>query len=881
MVKIPAVARRAGWNLGDQMLVSLTNSILSFMVANSVDAPSFGGFSVAFTVFALVISGSRALATSPLNIRFSDVDAAESHRSAGHATGTALVIGFATGIGCGIAGLLLSGPASAALLALALVMPIVVVQDSYRYVFFSRGKPSAAALSDGMWTIAQLSSVAALLVLGMESVGLLLLVWGLSALAAVGVGIKQSGTWPDPRKAPAWFREHRDLTGYLFASAATAHGANQGAMLVIAGVGTVQALGSLRGAALILGPTSILSSAALSFAIPEFSRRRKTMTDRQWLIAAAGVSGAVAFLGLCWGAFFLLVPDQVGLFLLDETWQGTSEILFAAVVAQVFACGTIGPVVMLYAIDRASSTLPIQIVLGSLTFLGGVGGVTLAGAQGAQWGFALANLVVIPFWFFRLWRELKKRRDTLDKEAGLDPDPTVDDSAGAASRTPSAAHFMDDLSSAQMATMIMPRIEPRAPSPSPRPRPPVTAAAGDAAVDAEATQATVARTGSGVEATEVTHARTPSDAEATQATAARPPSPRPVGGPVAGEQGPVPSPTAPPLPADRRRPAPRPTGAPQPPSTAPPQPQPMRSGPAPARPGPYGPLTPGGPPPGGPGAPYGRPPGAPGTGPWQQGPGGPRPPAPRPGGPRPFAPQGPGPNGRGPQHPLPPNPGPPGAGPDGAGPRGPVPGHRGGPGPGRPGAPGRQGLGQQGPVPQGRPGPGGAPMPPRPVPRGPAPQGSDRPGPGQPGPGQHGPRPQGPHQQEPAPWPNGDRPAGPRPYPGPTARQGAEPAPAPRDDQPRPTGPAPSTGHRDEDRTGNGHPGRGATGTGNGNGHSGNGSRAGNGSGNGPANGNGHHGDARPGPVEPSAPHSGRDRVPSPDDGDQPEEPRRNGHPRP
>ncbi|MBW0118717.1 hypothetical protein, partial [Pseudonocardia abyssalis] len=453
MVKIPAVARRAGWNLGDQMLVSLTNSVLSFMVANSVDAPSFGGFSVAFTVFALVISGSRALATSPLNIRFSDVDAAESHRSAGHATGTALTIGFAAGIGCGIAGLLLSGPASAALLALALVMPIVVVQDSYRYVFFSRGKPSAAALSDGMWTIAQLSAVAALLVLGMESVGLLLLVWGLSALAAVGVGIKQSGTWPDPRKAPAWFREHRDLTGYLFASAATAHGANQGAMLVIAGVGTVQALGSLRGAALILGPTSILSSAALSFAIPEFSRRRKNMTDRQWLIAAAGVSGAVAFLGLCWGAFFLLVPDQVGIFLLDETWQGTSEILFAAVVAQVFACGTIGPVVMLYAIDRASSTLPIQIVLGSLTFLGGVGGVTLAGAQGAQWGFALANLVVIPFWFFRLWRELKKRRDLLDEEAGLDPDPTVDDTTRVASRTPSAAHFMDDISSAQMATM--------------------------------------------------------------------------------------------------------------------------------------------------------------------------------------------------------------------------------------------------------------------------------------------------------------------------------------------------------------------------------------------------------------------------------------------
>ncbi|MBW0099413.1 hypothetical protein I4I73_25790, partial [Pseudonocardia sp. KRD-184] len=521
MVKIPAVARRAGWNLGDQMLVSLTNSVLSFMVANSVDAPSFGGFSVAFTVFALVISGSRALATSPLNIRFTDAEEDESHRSAGYATGTALTIGFVTGVGCGIAGLLLDGPASAALLALAVVMPIVVVQDSYRYVFFSRGRPSAAALSDGTWTLFQLSAVAALLVFGAESVGLLILAWGVSALAAVAMGIKQSGTFPDPRRAPAWFREHRDLTGYLFASAATAHGANQGAMLVIAGVGTVQALGSLRGAALILGPTSILSSAAMSFAIPEFSRRRKTMTDRQWLLAAVGVSGAVAFLGLCWGSFFLLVPDQVGIFLLDDTWQGTSEILLAAVVAQVFACGTIGPVVMLYAIDRASSTLPIQIVLGSLTFLGGVGGVTLAGAPGAQWGFALANLVVIPFWFYRLWRELKKRRDLLDQEAEVDPDPVDDETTAVAARPSRSNHFMDDLSSAQMQTMIMPRIEPREPASRPAMRPVQVPRLDAPRVDADATQAVPTQA-----AADVTEAvPTLSASEATQAVATPSPDP--------------------------------------------------------------------------------------------------------------------------------------------------------------------------------------------------------------------------------------------------------------------------------------------------------------------------------------------------------------------
>ena len=109
-MKLPAVARRAGWNLADQMVVSLTNAVLSFMVANAVSAESFGGFSIAFTVFALVIGASRALATSPLNIRFTDVEPAEASRAAAQATGTALLIGLVTGVGSALVGLLLGGP---------------------------------------------------------------------------------------------------------------------------------------------------------------------------------------------------------------------------------------------------------------------------------------------------------------------------------------------------------------------------------------------------------------------------------------------------------------------------------------------------------------------------------------------------------------------------------------------------------------------------------------------------------------------------------------------------------------------------------------------------------------------------------------------------
>jgi O-antigen/teichoic acid export membrane protein len=474
-VKLPAVARRATWNLVDQMISSLTNAVLSFMVARAVDPVTFGGFAVAFTVFTLVIGGARALCTSPLNIRFSDAEPAEQHRAAAAATGLSLLIAVVVGLVTVVAGSLLGGSTGEALVVMGLVLPAVIVQDSYRYVFFSRRTPVRAAVNDGAWAVLQIGGVAALLFGGVSAVGPFVLVWGVAGAAAVLLALRQSATLPDPRTARAWLREQNDLTRYTFASWATRQGTMQGALLVIAAVGTVVANGALRGAQILLGPATIISSSAITFAIPEFSRRRSTLTDRQWMLAAGGVSAVTAFLALCWGSIFLLMPDAVGEHLLNETWPGTEELLVAAVVGQVLACLTVGPVVMLYAIDRAKATFRIHLVVGTLVFLGGVGGVIVAGAPGAQWGFAIANGSVLPFWFVRLWRELRARAAD---GAGPGPSDATGDAGDAEATTvletyrrPSA-HDLTDLESAQMATMVLPRITPAGGPPAPPVRPP-------------------------------------------------------------------------------------------------------------------------------------------------------------------------------------------------------------------------------------------------------------------------------------------------------------------------------------------------------------------------------------------------------------------------
>lgn len=454
-MKVPALVRRAGWNLGEQMISSLTNSVLSILVANSVSADSFGGFAIAFTVFALAVGGIRAVSTSPLNIRFADASPAEAKRVAAASAGNALVLGILIGAGCAVAGLALPGALGESLLALGVVMPALLVQDTYRYVFFARGEPVKAAMTSGLWAVLQIGAVTALLVVGTEAVGTLLLAWGISAAAAAMLAVRQSGAWPAPQSAWGWLKEHRDLTGYKLATFATAQGSSQGAILVIAAVATLSTVGSLRGTQVLLGPTSILALATLNFALPELARRRSTMTDRRWSYAALGVSGFVGLAGLLWGSIFLLAPDSLGEFVLAESWPGTSAILLAAVVTQVLSGLSIGPVTVIYAIDRAPATLSIQIILGALTFVGGVGGVLLGGAIGAQWGFAAANAIVVPCWYVQMRRQLRWVAEHRPAVVEDSQQATVVIEAAA----PRYDTFLDDLSS--MSTMLLPRVTPR------------------------------------------------------------------------------------------------------------------------------------------------------------------------------------------------------------------------------------------------------------------------------------------------------------------------------------------------------------------------------------------------------------------------------------
>ena len=131
----------------------------------------------------------------------------------------------------GAVGLLLGGVLGEGLLVTSVLMPGLLVQDSWRLAFFAAGRGRAAFLNDLVWAVVMFPGLALALLVWRSDVAGLILVWGISAAAAAIVGILQSGVLPRPDHGGGWLREHRALSGPLTAESVVNVGSQQLASL--------------------------------------------------------------------------------------------------------------------------------------------------------------------------------------------------------------------------------------------------------------------------------------------------------------------------------------------------------------------------------------------------------------------------------------------------------------------------------------------------------------------------------------------------------------------------------------------------------------------------------------------------------------------------
>ncbi|MFD9370622.1 hypothetical protein ACFWA6_23385 [Streptomyces sp. NPDC060020] len=366
----------------DQAASSATNILVLVLAARLSSAAGFADFSMVYVTFSVLLGLNMAYVGQSLVLEKGErLDAL--CRSAAGFTGAASAVVGALLV---VVSLALPATPGRAFLALGLVLPLVLLQDGLRYCFSALRAPERALAADAL----RLVCVVAALAVQPEgaSAGRLVLVWGLSAVPALGLGL-----WllrPYVRGARTDLRPYlrRGHLGQRFVvEFAVGNGSSQLAALGLGVFATPLAVGALRGATTLFGPLNVLFNSANSFGPPVLGR----LGGKRATVRATALLGlALAALGAGWGAVLYALPERVGRQLLGDTWAATAALL-PATGAQYAVMGLGTCALLTLRVLAPKATLSLQVVFSVLSVGLLLGGYAVGGVAGAAWGLAAGS----------------------------------------------------------------------------------------------------------------------------------------------------------------------------------------------------------------------------------------------------------------------------------------------------------------------------------------------------------------------------------------------------------------------------------------------------------------------------------------------------------
>jgi O-antigen/teichoic acid export membrane protein len=395
-----SLATRVSWGLADQAVSSLTNFAVGLVVARSLGAVDFGIFALAWATFGGALNISRGLASDPFVVRFNGTSTDVWRAALRRATGTAVLVGLAAGaVGVGV-GALIGGPVGAAFVALGVVMPALLLQDAWRFGFFAAGRGHQAFANDTVWAVALVPGLAVAAL--NPSVVTFVLAWGGAAAVAALYGCFQARAVPRPLGCRSWLRDQRDLGARYVLENVSNSGAGQIRTYGLGAITGLVAIGSVRGAELLLGPFLAVLMGLSLVAVPEAARVARANPSRlpRFCLLLGGVQAVAA---LTWGLMLLFfLPDAIGTQLLGSVWPAASALLLPATLSVTFAGLSSGASTGLRALGAARRGLRAQLFTSAAYIVGGLTGAVVDGAVGSSWGVALGCLLGSGAWWVQL-----------------------------------------------------------------------------------------------------------------------------------------------------------------------------------------------------------------------------------------------------------------------------------------------------------------------------------------------------------------------------------------------------------------------------------------------------------------------------------------------
>ncbi len=389
--------------IGDQVVSSGSNFALNILIVRSVATDAYGAFALAFAIYTLFRGATQAVIAQPLLVRhtrhLTDPQSIDDHRGAyRHALAGAFELGLVGGIAVAIGGYAVGGDLRTSLLALAVTLPGLTMQEAMRSVYFAQGRPLAAIAIDSAWAVTQLVLVGGLLVAGSTQVGWLILVWGASGGLSVVVAMAVERLPMALRGSWRWLVGLKDLSWPFFGEIMTALLATQGVLLVLSSVAGLDAVGTFRSAQVLFSPLNVLITAMTMVGIPEAVRLLRTRPER--FLSTIVIANAALTLAVCaWCVAVIAMPDSLGEALLGQSWSQASAILPQSSLFYVASAIAVGALVSLRALQAARASLIASVVGSLVTFAFGCIGAAQAGASGAALGLGFgAGIIALAQW---------------------------------------------------------------------------------------------------------------------------------------------------------------------------------------------------------------------------------------------------------------------------------------------------------------------------------------------------------------------------------------------------------------------------------------------------------------------------------------------------
>lgn len=383
-----------------QVLSSLSNVIISLALARGAGAAGLGAFTVAFTVYLITVGFQRLLIAEPFHALPSGGDAERDESGMiGAAFSYSLVCAGITGV----AGLLLDLPY---LLSLAVILPVVNLQDAVRYAAFRRKRVWAATTVDGLWVII---SILAWPTITEGSAQLAVALWGFGGGIGAVVGMLLLRVRPDsPRISLSWWQaKARGLGSHLALAGVVYTLTDHLAILGIAAAVTADALGELRAAQIIVQPSLMILTVVHLVLLPRLAGRARSSLYGRGPVVISIVTAIACSMIL---ALTLLLLRPLGTLLFGGGVAVLAILVVPLALRALSSAAALGFGLALKADQQGRAFVGARLLAGVVGLATILGGTAIGGIAGGAWGMAVQGTLYLVM-MGRAWIQTGRQQE--------------------------------------------------------------------------------------------------------------------------------------------------------------------------------------------------------------------------------------------------------------------------------------------------------------------------------------------------------------------------------------------------------------------------------------------------------------------------------------